>query len=105
MNCPICNKEYNEGEIFCKECGTPFTARQQAFNTFKPSKTIKPVSAIAYFWLLLLFFISPVNIIVFTILSFKKGININIRNFSRASVVIYILIYISLAVVYLFNFI
>ena len=68
MNCPICNKEYNEGEIFCKECGTPFTARQQAFNTFKPSKTIKPVSAIAYFWLLLLFFISPVNIIVFTIL-------------------------------------
>ncbi len=84
MNCPVCNNEYKENDVFCKNCGTPFNVRQRAFNTFKPDKLIKPIKTYQYLLLILLYLIPVVNLITYIVLAFKSGINLNIRNFSRA---------------------
>lgn len=109
MNCPVCNKEYKENEVFCKNCGTPFTVRQHAFNTYKPSKTIKPLKTGAFLGLLILSLIPLVNLIVFFILAFVRGINLNIRNFSRAVLflilIITVVVSVSVGSLYYFNII
>ncbi len=87
MICPVCNNECNENDVFCKNCGTPFTTKQRALNTFKPDKLIRPLKMWEYFLLILIWLIPIVNIVTFLVLSFKNDTNINYRNFSRASLV------------------
>lgn len=88
MVCPVCNFKASDSSKFCRNCGTAFTAKQLAFTTVKQNKITATVPAGMFLLLTVLNFIPAINIILFGILSFIRNININIKNLSRAFLII-----------------
>ncbi len=87
MNCPVCNKEIKETDLFCKTCGTAFSAKHLAFSTVKENPITKPLSFWKFFWLIFVGLIPVLNIITYLILAFKPMSNLNIKAYSRAGLV------------------
>ena len=54
MNCPICGKEINEKDTFCKACGSPLTAKSRAFSTMPQTKKIRMLKVSDYLLMFLL---------------------------------------------------
>ncbi len=87
MNCPVCNSQISEKDLFCKTCGTAFSAKQLAFSTVKENPITKPLSFWKFFWLIFVGLIPAINIITYLILAFKPMANLNLKAYSRAALV------------------
>ena len=87
MNCPICGKEVNESEIYCKACGSPLSAKARAFSTMPQTKKIRMLKISEYLLMFLLSIISPVNYIVWLIWCFNPNTNVNKKNYAAAALI------------------
>lgn len=92
--CPSCNHVLQDNDRFCRNCGAPRPAEQSA-----PPVNIPPASAnanasksdvsmAAFIGLILLFMIPVVGFIAAIVLSFFVKKNETIVNFSRAALII-----------------
>ena len=87
MNCPICGKEINEKDTFCKECGSPLSAKARAFSTQPQTKKIRMLKISDYLLMFLLSIISPINYIVWLIWCFNPNTNVNKKNYAAAALI------------------
>ena len=87
MNCPICGKETNEKDTFCKACGSPLTAKSRAFSTMPQTKKIRMLKVSDYLLMFLLSIISPLNYIMWFIWLFNPNTNVNKKNYAAAALI------------------
>ncbi len=86
MNCPVCNNQLKENDVFCKNCGTPLTLEQRAFSTYKENAVTKPLKTPDFILLFLLKCIPIVNIIVFIVWA-VSATNLNRKSYARATII------------------
>ena len=87
MNCPVCNKPIKETDTFCATCGSAFSSRQLAFSTVKTNPITKPISAWKFLLLMFVGIIPIASLVTYLILAFKPMTNLNLKAYSRASLV------------------
>lgn len=101
MNCTVCGTKLPEGSAFCSNCGTPYSTKERVLSTVKDNPITRPLSTLKYIGLMLLNVIFPINIFVFLFLAFNPMGNKNIKGFARATLILYIVFFILVAILLL----
>ncbi len=86
MNCPVCNANLKENEVFCKNCGTPLTLQQRAFSTYKENAITKPLKTLDFALMFILKYIPVVNLIFYIVWSINAT-NLNRKAYARATLI------------------
>ncbi len=87
MNCPICGKQINENDTYCKNCGSPLTAKQRAYSTLPQTKKIRMLKISDYLLMFALSIIPLVNLISFVTWCCSSKTNINKKNYAAAALI------------------
>lgn len=102
--CPKCGNPVNIGDEFCGECGANLKnpdAPPQRFSVNIPPE-IAPLHPLDYLLMMLIFSVPVIGILCMAVWSFKSGVNLNRRNFSRAFMLYYIAILIASIILMMF---
>ncbi len=130
--CPKCGTDMADNAMFCGECGTKFENKssepynfnnnqsQQNYTNFNsnnqfnnqnyapnygnfPNPLTTPMSLGEYILTMIIFAIPIAGFIMMIIWSFSSNVNLNKKNFSRASLIFYIISFIiSMIIIFFF---
>ena len=93
--CPHCGKPLAENALFCGSCGTRLNG-EPAPSPAAPAAPVedtRPLKTVDFFLMFLLMCVPLVGFIIFLIWAFSGGTNVNRRNFSRAYLIYYLIVF------------